>query len=335
MFTRSIPVGANQIYQFKESILPKFVEEAKKSIEAFQAEDVGKNPSIIYVTGAVKYRDIVCSSISQGLGTEAKPFILRDSLAVNPQCEANLEPEDGATILSAVACASEAGQLKLNLIPDEVKLQRRFEEKARKVITAGILAMVIFFQFCLILVAKMYSKERFLLYLKGKYKENIGEAEKLGNISERTGSILKYIEDRNAVIEVLVKLSEMLPEDIYLKGVTMDKEGKVFIKGTSKTMSRIFVFVKDLETSGFFTSVKTEYTESKKQDGEDVSDFGIAWNWKGGYINGGTEKPKEKEQTRGKKCPVASSKPFIRMSKNEKISSTLRNCLVFFSSDRL
>jgi hypothetical protein len=65
---------------------------------------------------------------------------------------------------------------------------------------------------------------------------------------------------------------------MYLKGVTIDKDGKIVLKGTSKSMSRIFSFVTELENDGLFTGVKTESTESRKEEGEDVSDFTIVMN---------------------------------------------------------
>jgi Tfp pilus assembly protein PilN len=125
--------------------------------------------------------------------------------------------------------------------------------------------------------------EQYFNKIKARYKEKIDEADSLRGISQKTGAVNAYIEDKDDTIEVLGSIYDMLPDEIYLKGITIDKDGNVFIKGTSKTMSRIFSFVTELENNPFFESVKTEYTESKKDKGEDVSDFGIVMVIEGRY----------------------------------------------------
>ena len=74
-----------------------------------------------------------------------------------------------------------------------MKLQRKFEQKAKKIITAGALVMVIFFQICLVFISKMYYKDKYLNELKAKFKERTDEAAVLQTMSEKTRTIRNFI----------------------------------------------------------------------------------------------------------------------------------------------
>ena len=121
----------------------------------------------------------------------------------------------------------------------------------------------------------MYSKQKQLNTLEQKYSEKIEEADSLRGLSTRTTQIKKYAFNKDDMVKVLSMLYQVVPDQIYLKGITVDNEGKVFIKGTSKSMSRIFAFVTELENNNIFQEVKTEFTENRKEGGKDVADFGI------------------------------------------------------------
>ena len=86
-----------------------------------------------------------------------------------------------------------------------------------------------------------------------------------------------YILDikKGDIVSVVSMLYDAVPGEIYLKGIKVDAEGKIFIKGTSESMSRIFAFVTELENNKLFKGVKTEYTESSGASGQEISEFGI------------------------------------------------------------
>jgi len=142
-------------------------------------------------------------------------------------------------------------------------------------IIAGALFVVIFFQICLIFITKMYYSEQYFNKIKAKYRGKVEEADLLRGLTQRTSTLKSYLQSQNDMVEILARLYDMMPDEIYLKGITVTEESKIFIKGTSKSMSRVFALVTELENDSFFEGVKTEYTESRKEKGEDVSDFGI------------------------------------------------------------
>lgn len=275
LFTRNITIGMNNLASDKDAAVSRLTDEVKKTLEAYQAEDIAAAPQALYIGKNGRVDNSLYDSLQKTLSIEVKDIALSSSVSTKHPYDEKIESNKTPSFFPLIACLGGVSNLRIALIPDDVILQKKFEEKARKIITAGILFMLIFFQVCLILISKMYNKERMLGSLKERYKEKIGEADKLANMSEKTTMVRNFLANRNDVVNILVRLSEILPDDIYLKGITLDKDGKIFIKGTSKTMSRIFTFVKELEIDPLFAGVKTESTESKKQEGEDVSDFGI------------------------------------------------------------
>jgi len=137
------------------------------------------------------------------------------------------------------------------------------------------MGMVIFFQVCLIFVSKIYYADSYLKQLKEKYKERIEEADSIRFLSAKTSSVRAYLVGKHDTVQILGRLYDLLPDEIHLTGIKIDEAGKIFLKGTSESMSGVFAFVTELENDPFYKGVKTEFTESRKEKEKDWSDFGI------------------------------------------------------------
>jgi len=275
LFTRNIPLGIKHISEDKQTASKQLTDEIKKSIESYQVEDISKMPSEIYISATEETQSLVSSGFLKDTGMDVKLFELTNYVSIKPPYDKLLFAAKSPSFTPIVSCLADLQNLRIDLVPEEVRIQHKYEEKARKMIFAGCLAMIIFFQICIMLIVKLYGKEKELNTLKGTYKEKIGEANDLRDISERNTVIKGYISGKKELVDVIARIYDLLPDDMYLKGITVDKEGKIMIKGTSKSMSRIFAFVTELENDNQFSGVKTEFTEARKEDGEDVSDFGI------------------------------------------------------------
>ena len=75
---------------------------------------------------------------------------------------------------------------------------------------------------------------------------------------------------------MLDEFQKVLPQEMYLSEISLTDDGHVSIKGTSKLMSTVFSFVTELENSPRFKNVTSDYTKSRKENDQDVSDFGLS-----------------------------------------------------------
>lgn len=275
IFTRGLPVGSRAVLEDKEKGLPRFIEELKKSFESYQAEDVAKNPGVLFVAASAQVFSDVSRPLADEFKVDAKEFLLSDHVTIEEPFQQLVRQHKPTSFLASLSTLITADDLTIDLIPEEVKLQRRFEEKGKKIIIVGVLAMVIFFQVCLIFITKMYYTDLYYKRLTNRYKEKIDEANTLRLLSEKTRMLRTYVAKKGDMVTILARLYDILPDEIYLKGVKVEEDGKIFIKGMSGSMSRIFAFVTELENDALFKGVKTEFTESKKEQGQDVSEFGL------------------------------------------------------------
>jgi len=275
LFTRTIPIGLNTLNQGKEGTVNKFIEEIKNSVEAYQIEDISKMPNSLFVTRTGKVLPALRQELSGALGMSVNEAALTRRIEVEGEYKARLDDDTAPSFIGPIANTLFSDNLHINLVPENIKLKRKFEQKGRKITMAGVLCMVIFFQICMTFILKMFYKENYLNSLARKFEEKIDEADHLRVVSEKTRTLKHYLSNKSYAIDGIIRLYEVVPDEIYIKGLTIDQEKKLFIKGTSKSMSRIFAFVTELENDPLFSGVKTEFTESKKERGEDVSEFGI------------------------------------------------------------
>jgi len=66
-------------------------------------------------------------------------------------------------------------------------------------------------------------------------------------------------------LDVMSELYDLVPDNIYLRSVTIDEKGAVNIKGTSSAMSEVFSFVTSLENSKYFKGASASNTSSRKE----------------------------------------------------------------------
>ena len=61
-------------------------------------------------------------------------------------------------------------EMKVNLIPEEIKIRRSLEERGRDLIKAGIFTLTVFVLIFSILISKIYFKSSYLKNLNNKYQ---------------------------------------------------------------------------------------------------------------------------------------------------------------------
>ena len=276
VFIRSISIGTQHLMAEKELYQIKFVEELKRSLEAYQGEDIEKNPNTIILTGALEE----ASGLS-GVLSEATHLPIRDlpyfrNLVLS---EGVLKAASGArrlSFLNTIASLFALDEMKVDLVPEEVKLRKALEERGRELIKTGVLIMTIFILVFSLLISKIYFNNAYLKKLDTKYEPLSEEAKKLENNFSRISLIRNYLVSRGYSLEVLTELYNVTPEDVEIGEIRFDGQGRFSIRGTAESMSTVFSFVDNMEKSKYFKEVKTKYTTKRKEGTKDLTDFEIA-----------------------------------------------------------
>lgn len=275
IFIRSISIGISHLSEAKEVYEAKFIEELKRSLEAYQNEDIDKIPHALVLTGAIDQIKDLENTLSSLMHLPVKSVPYLRSLAVAEGAVKGMNAARRVSFFDLIACLTSADKLKINLVPEEIKLRKAFEERGRDLIKSGIFVLTIFVLTFSIFLTKIYFKGAYLKKLDKKYQALDKDARDLEGNFNKVGAVKSYLSSRGYSLEVLTELYNIVTDDLLLTDIRFDEQGKFSIKGTAEAMSSVFAFVEKMEKSGYFKDAKTRYTTKRKEGLKDVTDFEI------------------------------------------------------------
>jgi len=280
LFIRSIPIGARSLKDEKDKYQVKFVEEVKKSLESYQAEDIEKNPNILVVTGSLPQITELETALGEAthIPTRNIPYLkgfpVSSSLLQSPSLSKN------ASFFGIAAPILSYDEIGVDLVPEDIKLKKLIEQRAKDLMRTGVLALAFFVLIFFILITKIYFKSTYLKSLDSRFKVLNAEAQKLESDFEKISLMKNYLFNRGFSLEVLTELYDVSGLDLELNDIRFDEQGKFSIRGSAESMSAVFSFVDSMEKTKYFKDVKTKYTTKRKESGRDLTDFEIACDLK-------------------------------------------------------
>lgn len=275
IFIRGIPIGAQHMIAEGEASRLKFIEEIQKSLQAYKGEDIERTPDRLILTGAIEELKDLASVLNEALRIPTQAVSYFNHLPLSAGALKAVSLGNRMSFLGIIAPLLTLDDTRLDLIPEEIKLNRSFKERSEELIKSGILIMAIFVLICGILLSKIYFKSAYLRNLELKYKSQSKDVQRLEKDFSRFKSVKDYLSSRGYSLEVLSELYAILPEDVQLSEIKADEQGKFSIKGTADMMGTVFSLVDSMGKSGNFYDVKTKYTAKRKEGNKDVADFEI------------------------------------------------------------
>ena len=275
IFIRSISIGAKALAAERERYQPNFIEELKKSLEAYQNEDIEKSPWLIILSGAVEEIKNMESALSDALRFPVRimPYYINSSVSGEAFKAASVEKQ--MSFLNVLTPLLAWGELKVDLTPEEIKLRKALEERGKDLIKTGVFVLTTIVLFFFILLSKIYFKSAYLKNLSARYKSLGEEAMELEKDFTKVSQIRRYLESRGVTLEVLAELHRIIPDNLELEDIRLEDQGKFSVKGTADSMSTVFSFVDAMEKSKYFKDAKTKHTTKRKEGTIDVTDFEI------------------------------------------------------------
>ena len=276
LFVRSISIGFQHLSQeHKEVYNKKFIEELKKSLEAYQAEGLEKPPNILLVCGACEELSGLEALLSDNLRLPVKSA----SYLRNVPLSADILKRPFAkniSFLNLISCQLAYDGLKIDLTLEEIKLRKAIEERGRELVKTGAFVLANFVLIFLILTGRIYFKALRLKELNARYLPLGQEAKELENKYSKISLIRNSLLNRGYSLEALVELYNVLPKKAYITDIRMDEQGRFSLSGSAESMSVVFAFVDNIEKSRYFKDVKTKHATNRKEGAGEVADFEIA-----------------------------------------------------------
>ncbi|MEI6631524.1 MAG: pilus assembly protein PilM [bacterium] len=276
VFARSIPIGIQHLVAEKEKYLARFVEELRRSLEAYHSEDIEKSPNLLVLTGAISEVKDLENTLNNTLHFPIRTAPYFRNLAISEGALRIADTNRNLSFLNIIASLSGWQKMKVNFVPEEVKLRKSLEERGSDLVKTGIFVLAVFVLVFSMLISKVYFKSSYLKNLTVKYRPLNQQAQELERDFAKMGLVKGYLVSRGYSLEVLTELYNLVPLEIQFEDIRFDVQGKFSIKGTAESMSVVFAFVDSMGKSKYFKDVKTKYTSKRKDGNKDVADFEIA-----------------------------------------------------------
>ncbi len=266
-FTRSIMIGAHHLMEDASRWGEKFAQEMRHSLEVYRSEGGGRAVGGILLTGAGPNVPGLDQQLRAALdlpvesADSLKPVTLASGVTVlhEPATrEVSVAPLIGALV-------SPDGQ-ELDFTPDAVKLRRSLEAKARNMTALGVEVMAALMLAAIFCEGGFHTKRGQLDALRAKASQAEHEADKIDQMRLKTGLIAARLDSTQTPLNMLREIQALMPEPIYLTGITMEEGKQIVIRGWSPSGADVAQFVNALEASHLFMGVKRG--SSTRQDFE-------------------------------------------------------------------
>jgi len=278
IFTRNIPLGRQDFIGQAEAGHEKYLEEIKNSLEAYAGEDIGEGVSQILLTGSGRECPGLESFLAEELSLPVFSVAADKNLTISHGLDLEAENQKGIYFDSLFSSLSVAPDTELNLIPDEVRLKKDFQQKSKEIIKTGVLLLIAFMLIVTPLGIDVYLKENRLKQIDSRYQPLQKEVYELESIFSKVSSVRQYLKGRHYVLRLLEGVYAAIPDRMSFENIRYDPEGKVYIRGTAESMPAVFNFVSQMEANALFEEVKSERTTTREEGGRRVVDFRIEAN---------------------------------------------------------
>lgn len=277
-YLRSIPIGYKQILEDTANNTKQLLDEVKKTNEAYQSEEHGVVAKRMILDTAGYKMDV--RALSKGLenliSIPVTPFIAEQAFTFSPDARKQLEEAGAVSLLDVMSCAVAESDTNIDLTPEDVRVRKAFRAKGKEAMTAGALVLAIIFILICTIGTQVFFRKMYYSQLTHNFETKQKDADYLIDISEKTRLVKNFKSQRGRAIRVMDEAQGILPRKMYLNEISLAKDGKVTLKGTSELMSTVFSFVTLMENHPYFKTVNSDYTKSRKEGDKDVSDFGIS-----------------------------------------------------------
>ncbi len=276
IFIRNIPIGTQHFLGEIEKYESKFVEEVRKSLEAYASEDIEGTPSRFFLTGAIDSLRYLTDKLNDALHISIKSLLYFDYLSLSQRAmKIGSLNSNRLSFLNTITCLLSWDEMKLDLLPDETKLEKAVQRRAREIIKTGILIMTVFILIYCILIGKIYLESSYLKEISSRYDSIHKEAQKLEANFTNNRMVRNLLSGRGYSLEVLIEFYKALPLSIQISFIKFDAKGTFSVEGTGESMAAVFSFVDNLGESFYFRKVETRYTRKRKQAQKDLTDFAL------------------------------------------------------------
>lgn len=274
--SRNIPIGRQQIADEGDEGLAKLVDELNKTIESYKNDDIDQAPTNFFITSSDDAAQKLQAALTEKLGwmVKASPYV--DLIKTTQDALKQIaSDETQSSLLDIIASAGFAFTSQVDLMPEDVQLQKSIEDQGKEIFKTAVLMLIILITVACGLGLRAYFKNSYLNKMESQYQGIRSEVDVLKRLSNQTRIVQTHLKNSMVSLDVINELYRKIPREIYLTNISMDEKGNISLQGISDVASIVFNLGTALKDSEHFKSVDIKSTTAKKDRGKDVSAFEI------------------------------------------------------------
>ncbi len=276
IFVRGIHIGASQLTEERASFIDRFEDELEKSLEAYNADEVGVPPATILMLGVTDQLPDLEEILGRVLQLKVRKASYQDYFHFNEASKKEAIDAKNVSFLNLLAPTAVADRLIVDLTSEEKKLKIQLEKRVKDMFKTGVLTMIILSLVFVHVTARITFKRSYLKQITMQYLPVRENAKALEQMMVKTEAVKSYLVSRGNALRALTEAYDATPMDTRLAEIKYDEAAQKFsLKGTSMAMSSVFSYVSNLDKSPIFKNVKTKFVNTRSEEGRDVADFEI------------------------------------------------------------
>lgn len=275
-YTQNLSFGSQKMKEDPSVWGEKVLDELARALQIYRSEEISKEPSMLILTGAYQSLMPLAGKLTSATGLPLREVPLDE--AARRQILAQERGEEWVDRQSFTAVLGLAQQEKpaINLIPQEITIRASFMEKSRNLLIAGVLSLSIFLVVIAIFVSRYYDKLAYLQWLKQQAAVTAPSALEVQQNRSHVREILTIHYGNARLFDVFGHLAHIMPHEIYLTDLNLNKEDELLIQGRSDSMTGALELVNQLKADKNFQDVEAKRLTKRIVDNKEIVDFEIS-----------------------------------------------------------
>jgi len=274
--SRVIPLGRSQIEADREAAMGRLIEELTKTLESYRNEEIGQTPAKYFLCADDQANKEIAKAVNEKLGwsVEFAPYVnfIKISRATLKQMA---EQFAKVSFLDIIASSAHCSKSIIDLIPEDVHMQKAIEEQGREIFKAALVGIIILVLIGAALGLRIHFHNAYLNKLTSEYQDLRSEVDDVKYKAQRNKHINGYLSTRMDSLDIIQELYKYIPKNVYLSRIIMNEDGSVNIQGVSEIGSVVYNLNKTLKESTLFKSADVKSKKAKKDRGKDAHAFEI------------------------------------------------------------
>lgn len=276
VFTRHILIGATQFTEDPERWFEQFTKEIDNSLELYRNEYQELPVQALALTGASAIVDKATDALATSQELPVIPVESDENFTVGDDTATEIRNAWNGISLSplfgAGACPDD---LSVDLAPPEFHLEARMLENRNQLSVLGVLTVFILTMLSLLVAISFYNRHSAIRALDHYIQGVEDSAAKARSLKQKTDTIKQHLDSGGAPVEIMSRLFEITPDDIYLLDLDMQSRDQIRIRARGGRQQSSSEFVKRLDANPMLQNVQENYNNSKNEGGLTFYEFEV------------------------------------------------------------